>query len=90
MQPMTDKVRKAAALKYQHMIDRAPTVIAKGQGVVADRIIEVARKHNIQLKKDPALIEVLAKLDIGEEIPPDLYRAIAEVLAYVYKMTKKI
>lgn len=87
---MSDKQRKAAALKYRHMIDRAPTVVAKGQGIVAERIIEVARKHGIQTKKDPALVEVLAKLDVGEEIPPDLFRAVAEVLAYVYKMTKKV
>jgi flagellar biosynthesis protein len=87
---MSDKQRKAAALKYRHMIDRAPTVVAKGQGIVAERIIEVARKHGIQTKKDPALVEVLAKLDVGEEIPPDLFRAVAEVLAFVYKMTKKV
>jgi flagellar biosynthesis protein len=87
---MSEKQRKAAALKYRHMIDRAPTVVAKGQGIVAERIIEVARKHGIQTKKDPALVEVLAKLDVGEEIPPDLYRAVAEVLAYVYRMTKKV
>ncbi len=87
---MTEKQRKAAALKYQHMVDRAPTVVAKGQGIVADRIIEVAKKHGITTKKDPALVEVLSKLDVGEEIPPDLYRAVAEVLAYVYRMTKKV
>ncbi len=87
---MTDKRRKAAALKYRHMIDQAPTVIAKGQGVVAERILEIARKHGIPMTKDPALLEVLSKLDVGEEIPPDLYRAVAEVLAYVYRMTKKI
>jgi flagellar biosynthesis protein len=87
---MSEKQRKAAALKYRHMIDRAPTVLAKGQGVVAERIIGVARKHGIQMKKDPALVEVLAKLDVGDEIPQDLYRAVAEVLAYVYRMTKKI
>ena len=68
----------------------APKVVAKGQGIIAERIIEIAREHNIPLKRDPALIEVLSKMDIDQEIPPELYRAVAEVLAYVYKMTGKL
>ena len=63
--------------------------MAKGQGIIAERIIEIAREHNIPLKRDPALIEVLSKMDLDQEIPPELYRAVAEVLAYVYKMTKQ-
>lgn len=86
---MEEKVKKAAALRYRHEIDRAPSLVAKGRGVIAERIIEVAKKHNIPLKRDPALIEVLSELDIDQEIPPELYRAVAEILAYVYKMTKK-
>jgi flagellar biosynthesis protein len=86
---MEEKPKKAAALKYRHRVDRAPTLVAKGQGLIAERIIEIAQKHNIPLKRDPALIEVLSELDLDQEIPPELYRAVAEVLAYVYKMTKK-
>jgi flagellar biosynthesis protein len=86
---MDDKVKKAVALKYRHQVDAAPKVVAKGQGIIAERIIEVAREHNIPLKRDPALIEVLSKMDLDQEIPPELYRAVAEVLAYVYKMTKQ-
>jgi flagellar biosynthesis protein len=87
---MKDKMRKAAVLKYKHQVDRAPTLVAKGRGVVADRIVEMARKHRIPIQSDPALVEVLSRLDIDQEIPPDLYRAVAQVLAYVYKMTKKL
>jgi flagellar biosynthesis protein len=87
---MDQRLKRAAALKYRHQVDRAPKVIAKGQGIIAERIIETAKKHNIPLKRDPALIEVLCKLELDEEIPPELYRAVAEVLAYVYKMTKKL
>jgi flagellar biosynthesis protein len=87
---MKDKIRKAAVLKYKHQIDRAPVLVAKGKGIVADRIIEMARKHRIPIQSDPALVEVLGQLDIDQEIPPELYRAVAQILAYVYKMTKKL
>jgi flagellar biosynthesis protein len=82
---MTDKTKKAAALKYRHRIDPAPSVVASGRGIIAERIIEIARNHNIPLKRDPALIEVLSQLDIDREIPPELYQAVAEILAYVYR-----
>lgn len=87
---MAEKTRKAAALQYRHLMDQAPVVVAKGRGIIAERIIEIAKKHNIPLKSDPALIEVLSKLDLDQAIPTELYRAVAEVLAYVYKMTKKL
>jgi flagellar biosynthesis protein len=87
---MADKTKKAAALHYQHRVDSAPVVVAKGRGIIAERIIEIAEKHNIPLKSDPALIEVLSQLDLDQEIPSELYRAVAEVLAYVYKMTKRL
>ena len=87
---MKEKSKKAAALGYRHQVDNAPILLAKGQGVIAQRIIEVAKQFNIPLKRDPALIEVLSELDLDREIPPDLYRAVAEILAYVYKMTNKL
>lgn len=87
---MEEKRKKAVALQYQHQVDRAPKVVAKGQGIIAERIMEIAAEHNIPLKRDPALIEVLSKMDLEQEIPPELYRAVAEILAYVYKMTGKL
>jgi flagellar biosynthesis protein len=87
---MDDKLKKAAALKYRNQVDRAPKVVAKGQGIIAERIIEIAREHNIPLKRDPALIEVLSKMDLDQEIPPELYRAVAEILAFIYKTTQRL
>ncbi len=87
---MDEKRKKAVALQYRHQVDRAPKVVAKGQGIIAERIIEIAAEHNIPLKRDPALIEVLSKMELEHEIPPELYRAVAEILAYVYKMTGKL
>jgi len=85
-----EKRKKAVALQYRHQVDRAPKVVAKGQGIIAERIIEIAADHNIPLTRDPALIEVLSKMELEQEIPPELYRAVAEILAYVYKMTGKL
>ncbi len=85
-----DKRKKAAALRYIPEHDTAPRVVAKGTGYIAEKILSIAKEHNIPLKDDPQLIEVLSALDLYQEIPPDLYKAVAEVLAFVYKMTKKV
>ncbi|MBN2326850.1 MAG: EscU/YscU/HrcU family type III secretion system export apparatus switch protein [Candidatus Omnitrophica bacterium] len=81
--------RKAAALRYRSGEDSAPVVIAKGEGAIADRIMEIARDHEIPLYRDPDLISVLCTIDLGRAIPPELYEAVAEVLAFVYKINKK-
>jgi flagellar biosynthesis protein len=83
-----DKKKKAIALKYETKLDRAPKVIAKGKGRVAERIIEVAKENNIPLYEDDQLTNLLAALDIDMEIPAELYRAVAEVLAFVYRLNK--
>lgn len=87
---MTDVRKKAAALRYKAKEDAAPRVVAKGSGTIAEKILAIAKEHNIPLKDDPQLVEVLSALDLYQEIPPDLYKAVAEVLAFVYKMTKKV
>ena len=87
---MSDKRKKAAALRYIPKKDTAPRIVAKGTGVIAEKILSIAKEHNIPLKDDPQLVEVLSALDLYQEIPPDLYKAVAEVLAFVYKMTKKV
>jgi flagellar biosynthesis protein len=76
----------AVALKYQPKLDNAPTVVAKGKGKVAEKIIEIAREHNIYIHNDPDLVEVLSHLDLNEEIPPDLYIIVAELLTFVYSL----
>jgi len=85
---MTIRKRRdtALALKYHPKSDSAPRVTAKGKGKVAEKIIEIAKKHNIYIHNDPDLIEVLSQLDINDEIPPDLYMVAAELLAFVYSL----
>jgi flagellar biosynthesis protein len=79
----------AAVLKYDAEKDRAPRLAAKGRGTVAEKIIELALKHGIPIRKDPALVQILSKLDIDEAIPQELYQVVAEVLAFVYRMNEE-
>lgn len=81
-----EKPKKAVALKYEKEKDRAPRVTAKGRGDIAKRILEIAKEHNIPIREDADLVEVLSKLDLEEEIPADLYRVIAEVLSFIYRI----
>lgn len=80
--------KKAAALMYDAKKDSAPKVVAKGSGRIAERIIEIARHHNIPIKNDPELVEVLSSLDLYQDIPPELYRAVAEILVFLYRISK--
>ncbi|MBW1739624.1 MAG: EscU/YscU/HrcU family type III secretion system export apparatus switch protein [Deltaproteobacteria bacterium] len=86
---MPRKQKKAVGLKYRPGEDNAPKVTAKGTGKIAEKIIEIARKHGIPVKDDPDLVEVLSRLDLEEEIPPELYVIIAELLAFVYNLNRK-
>jgi flagellar biosynthesis protein len=76
----------AISLKYDQNSNRAPKVTAKGQGWMADKIIAMAQEQNIPIKKDKDLIELLDKIDVGNEIPEYLYKIVAELLAWVYKL----
>ena len=87
---MPKKKAKAVALKYEATKDAAPKVVAKGRGFIAEKIIEIARAHNVPLHEDQNLVQVLEALDLDTEIPPDLYRAVAEVLAFIYRLNKKL
>ena len=80
--------KKAAALKYDAEKDQAPRLIAKGRGHVAEHILATAQKNAIPVYKNKTLINMLMALEIDREIPPELYKAIAEVMAYVYRMDK--
>ena len=81
--------KKAVALRYRPEKDSAPRVTAKGTGSIAERIITIARDNGIPVKDDPDLIEVLSKLDIDAQIPPSVYIAVAELLAFVYAVNGK-
>lgn len=82
--------RKVAALKYQHGIDVAPKLVAKGKGYVADQIMALAKANNIPIHEDRNMVEILSAIDLYEQIPPQLYRAVAEVLAFIYRISGKI
>ena len=84
------KRQSALAISYEKNKDSAPVIVAKGKGTIAERILQIAKDNNIPIHHDPDLIEVLSKLDLGQEIPTDLYKLIAEVLVYVYKSNNKI
>ena len=81
---MKKKPIKAAALKYRHGTDQAPRLVAKGKGKVAEEIIRIAASYGIPVQEDRDLIEFLSALDLYREIPPELYIAVAEILAFVY------
>ena len=81
--------QKAVALKYDKEKDNAPRVAAKGKGRVAEKIIALAQEHGVPIKDDPDLIEVLASLELDQEIPPEIYVAVAELLAFVYSANQR-
>lgn len=87
---MLDKLKKAIALKYHPDQDQAPRVTAKGRGLVADRIIELAREEGVPITEDPDLVGALIQLDFEEEIPLELYRAVAEILAFAYRLNRNV
>jgi flagellar biosynthesis protein len=77
--------RRATALRYEGR--DAPKVVATGKGLVADKILEAARAAGVPLREDPVLVQALATLDLEQEIPPELYRAVAEALAWAYQLS---
>lgn len=79
----------AAALRYDAATGDAPRLTAKGRGAVAEKIIELARRHDIPVREDRALVEILSRLEIDRQIPPELYRAVAEILAFVYSANER-
>ena len=83
---MAIRQRQAAALRYDKGNDSAPRIVAKGKGAVADKILEIARHHGIPIREDRELVQMLASLDLYQEIPPDLYKAVAEILAFLYSL----
>jgi flagellar biosynthesis protein len=78
--------RTAVALQYERGRAPAPRIAATGKGAIADRIIAIAREHNVPVREDPDLVQLLAKLDLGDAIPGELYPVIAEVFAFVYRL----
>jgi flagellar biosynthesis protein len=80
----------AVALKHERESEKAPRVVAKGRGYIARKIIELAEQHNIPVREDPDLLELLSAIELNEEIPPELYRVIAEILAMIYRVNGRM
>ena len=81
---------KAVALKYHEGENRAPKVVAKGEGYIAAKIMDTAQKNGIPLFQDNDLLELLSQIDIDREIPPELFTAVAEILSWVYRANNEI
>ena len=82
--------KKAAAIRYDTEQDKVPKLVAKGQGIVADKIIETAKEHNIYIKEDKDLVEALSTLDLYDEIPEELYKVVAYLLAELYRINGEL
>jgi flagellar biosynthetic protein FlhB len=86
---ITNPNHVAVAIRYKEGEDNAPKVIAKGVNLMAEKIKNIARKYGIIIMENPPLARTLAKLEIGWEIPPELFQAVAEILAFVYQAKGK-
>ncbi|MGE7760680.1 EscU/YscU/HrcU family type III secretion system export apparatus switch protein [Peribacillus sp. NPDC097895] len=83
-----DKPKEVIALKYDQKISNAPVILAKGKGKTAENILDKAMKLDIPVQKDESLAALLGQLDINQTIPEELYGAVAEVFAFIYKVDK--
>jgi flagellar biosynthesis protein len=80
---------QAVALRYEPKKDRAPKVIGKGRGHLAEKILELARQHDIPIRQDKNLLQILSHLDLHQEVPAEIYKVIAEILAFVYRLSNR-
>ena len=85
---MDQKLKKAVALTYKEG-QFAPQVVAKGSGVTAEAIIALAHKNGVYVHESPDLINLLMQVDLDRHIPPELYYAVAELLAWLYRLEKR-
>jgi flagellar biosynthesis protein len=82
---MPDQRRRASALHYRPG-DAAPRVVASGSGLVAERIVAAAREAGVPVREDPALARALEALDLGDSVPEAMWKAVAEALAWAYRL----
>ncbi len=87
--PPEDRRLKATALRYEQG-NTAPKVVATGSGYVAEQIVKAAQEAGVPVRSDPALAGALAALDLGDEVPQELYRSVAEALAWAYRLDRKL
>jgi flagellar biosynthesis protein len=82
--------QQAIALRYQQDNNAAPKVVAKGSGFVAEKILETAKQHSVPVYQNKTLVSMLMAVELDREIPPELYQAVAEVLAYIYHVDQRV
>lgn len=82
-------MKKAAALHYEEGSKTAPVLTAKGKGSVAERIVELAKQHEIPITQDADLMEILERVEIDTEIPLEVYAVVADIFAWIYKLNRK-
>lgn len=82
--------KRAIALVYHQAQDAAPRVVAKGSGIIAEKMLETARQNAVPVYQNKALSNMLMAVDLDREIPRELYHAVAEVLAYIYRVDQSI
>jgi flagellar biosynthesis protein len=80
-------MKKAVALRFDKTQENAPRVIASGKGESAENIIKIAKIHDLPIQKNEDLVELLSKVELNREVPDNLYKAVAEVFAFLYKMS---
>jgi flagellar biosynthesis protein len=88
MSKRLDEKKRAVAMAYSAE-DGAPRVVAKGSGVTAEAIISLARESGVYVHQSPELVNLLMQIDLDSEIPPELYQAVAEILAWLYSLDQK-
>jgi flagellar biosynthesis protein len=89
MDSTANKQKQAVALRYEPKKDRAPKIAAKGRGHVAEKILELARQHHIPIREDRNLLQILSRLDLHQEVPTEVYKAVAEILAFIYRLSNR-
>lgn len=87
---ITNPTHVAVAIRYKEGTDSAPVLVAKGINLMAEKVKEIARKNNVIIMENPPLARMLVKLEVGWEIPPEMFQAVAEILAFVYQSKGKI
>lgn len=84
---MADLRQATAALRYREAM-KAPVLVAKGRGLVAEEILRRAGQAGVYVHESPELVALLMQIDLDERIPPALYRAVAEILVWVYQLDR--
>ena len=87
---MSAEAKPAVAVALHYQKPSAPRVVAKGRGVVGQNIIEAARQHGVPIEQNPALAEALSQVELEHEIPEALYRAVAEVLMFILRVSGRV